>query len=81
MLITNDKLRDHVFEVRHKLFTRWQHRHQMLHGVSRRANGAVEIVLAPPPPYTACVQQLPKSGAWMLPAAERGEWMMIAPED
>jgi hypothetical protein len=33
-----------------------------------------------PAAFTACVQQLPRSGAWLAPSAERpGEWLCLRP--
>ena len=31
-----------------------------------------------PPPYTTCVQQLPGSGAWLLPSVG-GDWLSARP--
>ena len=37
-------------------------------------------VVAYPAPFTACAQQLPGSGAWVAPSAERpGEWLVLRP--
>jgi hypothetical protein len=76
LLISNDKLRDHTFEVNQRLFGRWRQQHQVQYSLTR--GGAV--ALDPPPPFTACVQQLPGSGAWMLPAADRAAWLMVVPK-
>jgi proteinaceous RNase P len=75
MLVSNDELRDHIWAMlRPKHFLRWKVRHI----ASYSFPGAAQ--LQPPLPFTPCVQQLPGSGAWMVPAAERaGEWMMVAP--
>jgi len=73
--VSNDELRDHIWAMlRPKHFYRWKVRHIARYQFS--ASGAE--VLAPAP-YTPCVQQLPGSGAWMVPAADRKEWLMIEP--
>lgn len=55
-----------------------QVRHIARYGFDVTKGGAAQLQL--PAPYTPCVQQLPKSGAWMLPAADRPEWMLVRPK-
>ena len=79
VLVSNDELRDHIWAMlRPRHFLRWKVRHIARYSFPR--GSAAGVTLQAPAPYTPCAQQLPESGAWMLPAAERpGEWLMIAP--
>jgi hypothetical protein len=73
--VSNDELRDHIWAMlRPKHFLRWKVRH-----IARYAFTPSGTQVGAPAPFTPCAQQLPGSGAWMLPAAEREEWMLIAP--
>jgi proteinaceous RNase P len=75
-LVSNDELRDHIWALlRPKHFLRWKVRH--IATFTPLHSGAIRLHL--PSPFTPCVQQLPGSGAWMVPAAERDEWLLIRP--
>lgn len=73
--MSNDELRDHIWAMlRPKHFLRWKVRH-----IARYGFAGAGASLAAPAPFTPCVQQLPSGGGWMFPAAERREWMLVAP--
>jgi hypothetical protein len=75
--VSNDELRDHIWAMlRPKHFLRWKVRH--IARYSFDSNGGA--VVASPAPFTPCAQQLAGGGGWMLPAAERAEWLLVAPE-
>ncbi|KIZ02508.1 Pentatricopeptide repeat-containing protein [Monoraphidium neglectum] len=87
VLVTNDELRDHIYALlRPKHFFRWKERHiarftlpQRPAAAPGRAGAAAAAWLHLPSPFTPCVQQLPGSGAWMVPAADRDDWLLIRP--
>lgn len=75
-MISNDELRDHIWALlRPKHFLRWKVRH-----IAQYHFDATGIQVLLPDPYTPCVQQLPGSGAWMVPSADGGKWMLIRPK-
>lgn len=96
MLISNDLMRDHIFELlRPRYFLKWRAHHQHCYRVccpdastaasvlpyrsssdSVRPDSRLEIV--PPPRFSTCVQQVPESGAWMVPLAG-GRWLCARP--
>jgi proteinaceous RNase P len=86
-LVTNDELRDHIYALlRPKHFFRWKERHiarftlpQRPAAAPGRGGGAAAAWLHLPLPFTPCVQQLPGSGAWMVPTADRDDWLLIRP--
>jgi hypothetical protein len=88
LLVSNDELRDHVFSLlRPRHFLKWRVRHiaQFRYatpvadaGESGGGGGALGFELRLPPAFTPCVQQLPESGAWMLPLTD-GSWVALAP--
>jgi hypothetical protein len=93
VLVSNDQMRDHIFELlRPKYFLKWRAHH---HFTYRVASGHVQPVhappgaqglrvgptaldIVPPPRFTTCVQQLPESGAWMVPLAGN-RWLCARP--
>jgi hypothetical protein len=65
---------------RPKHFQKWKERHVARFGLALPGSQPHHhLRLRLPPRFTPCVQQLPGSGAWMLPVASRKEWMLIAP--
>jgi hypothetical protein len=70
-----------------KHFKKWKQHHVARYTLTqqglRRPGGGfapgAQLRLLLPPRFTQCVQQLPDGGAWMLPAAEREEWLMVKP--
>ncbi|GLC37152.1 hypothetical protein PLESTB_000985800 [Pleodorina starrii] len=88
LLVSNDELRDHIFSLlRPKHFLKWKQRH-IAHYAFAYPQGAAPpggpgpgklFALQMPHPYTACVQQLAESGAWMVPIAGVA-WLAVKPE-
>ena len=126
ILISNDQMRDHIFELlRPKYFLKWRAHHQFTYRgfgdldeePAAAAAAAVEVAndtaaaaelaqadtgeaaqdgarplqeaarqgkddsrldIVPPPVFTTCVQQVPETGAWMLPMAG-GRWLCARP--
>ncbi len=77
MLVSNDELRDHIFQLlRPKHFLKWKDHH--IARYSFRNGRPDESVFEYPAPYTPCVQRL-ESGAWVLPSAEREDWVVLRP--
>ncbi|KAK9822617.1 hypothetical protein WJX74_010626 [Apatococcus lobatus] len=74
-LISNDEMRDHVFQLlAPRYFYKWKQRHQVYYAISPEG----EVNLHQPVPFTTCVQQLP-NGAWFLPLADSTAWMSARP--
>jgi proteinaceous RNase P len=65
VLITNDELRDHVFQMlpAPRLFYKWKERHQVRFTIT-----GSEVTLRRPAPFTTCVQE--NVGWWAFPSAE-----------
>ncbi|GIL84255.1 hypothetical protein Vretimale_15878 [Volvox reticuliferus] len=86
LLVSNDELRDHIFSLlRPKHFLKWKERHIAHYSyVSHNPNATATAQLGQlfklelPRPYTACVQQLAESGAWMVPI-NNGTWLCVRP--
>ncbi|GLI66200.1 hypothetical protein VaNZ11_009899 [Volvox africanus] len=86
LLVSNDELRDHIFSLlRPKHFLKWKERHIAHYSLaSYNANVTASVQLGElfklqvPRPYTACVQQLAESGAWMVPI-NNGTWLCVRP--
>lgn len=75
VLVSNDEMRDHIFELlRPRFFLRWKAHHQCRYSVGY---GAPEATLVEPPAFTTCVQQLP-GGVWMLPHSP-ARWLCVRP--
>ena len=75
-LVTNDELRDHVFQMlpAPKLFYKWKERHQV------RFQIGADVMLEYPTAFTTCVQHKPgESGWWMFPEAEGEYWVLARP--
>ncbi len=82
LLVSNDELRDHIFSLlRPKHFLKWKQRHIAKYdfGSGSAMGGHVSFDLVLPDPYTACVQQLGSSGAWMVPLTD-GSWICVRPQ-
>lgn len=63
-LVTNDEMRDHIFElIGSDFFVKWKERHQIRYSFVK---GAVDLHM--PPPYSVCIQES-ESGAWHVPLA------------
>ena len=72
LLVSNDEMRDHIFELlRPRFFLKWKAHHQCKYQVQ----AAVDLAnLISPPTFTTCVQQISRSGTWMLPASS-SRWL------
>jgi hypothetical protein len=76
VLISNDMMRDHIFELlRPRYFNKWKAHHQFGYHIE---SPEVAPVITPPPVYTTCVQHLPESGAWMIPLS-MSRWLCARP--
>ncbi len=82
LLVSNDELRDHIWSLlRPKHFLKWKERHIAHYAYASMPGGAWQpgvFELLPPRPYTACVQQLAGTGAWMVPCSD-GTWLCARP--
>lgn len=78
MLISNDDMRDHIFELlRPRYFSKWRQHHRCKYNVCTD-EASVEASLDLPPKFSTCVQFLPQSGAWMFPGSD-GMWLCVRP--
>ncbi|GAB4817091.1 hypothetical protein N2152v2_004137 [Parachlorella kessleri] len=69
LLVSNDEMRDHIFQLlAPKFFAKWKQRHQLKY---RFGVGGLQFEY--PPPFTTCVQEL-DCGSWVFPA-EEGPWL------
>lgn len=70
VLISNDEMRDHVFQMLPdpNLLRRWKERHQVRFSVTK---GEVEFY--EPAVFTTCIQEDEKDGYWMIPFVEDEE--------
>lgn len=72
ILISNDEMRDHMFNLlAPKFFYKWKQRHQMRYIFSGTPS-SLEFSL--PPPYTTCSQYLEEHSMWVFPCSD-GTWM------
>jgi proteinaceous RNase P len=77
ILITNDELRDHMFQMlpEPRLFARWKERHQVRFDLTKYA---VELYM--PVPFTTCIQHDTVSSTgedwWIFPSAEWDHWLL-----
>lgn len=63
-LVTNDEMRDHIFElIGSDFFVKWKERHQIRYTFVK---GVVELHM--PPPYSVVIQES-ENGAWHVPLA------------
>ena len=67
VLISNDEMRDHVFQMLPdpNLLRRWKERHQVRFSVTKG-----EVELYEPDVYTTCIQEDEKDEYWMIPYVE-----------
>ncbi|KAI8472379.1 MAG: hypothetical protein J3K34DRAFT_213046 [Monoraphidium minutum] len=79
LLVTNDQLKDHIWAMlRPKHVLKWRERHIARYHIPLTPGSRPAIHY--PASFTACLQQLPASGAWVAPSAERaGEWLCLRP--
>ncbi|KAL3335937.1 hypothetical protein AABB24_031920 [Solanum stoloniferum] len=64
LLVTNDEMRDHIFELLgSSFFARWKERHQVKYTFVKR-----EIKLLMPPAYSVVIQES-ENGSWHVPLA------------
>lgn len=76
MLISNDEMRDHLFQLlAPKYFFKWKDRHMVRYKFVP-SHQEWEPRLIPPHPYTACTQRL-KNGTWMFPSDECEQWLCV----
>eukprot|EP00892_Ulva_mutabilis_P007525 jgi/Ulvmu1/5144/UM021_0161.1 len=79
MLISNDDMRDHIFELlRPRYFVKWREHHRCTYSVSTEDDG-VDATLELPQKFSTCIQLLPHSGCWMFPGRE-GTWLCARPQ-
>lgn len=73
-LVTNDELRDHIFQMLPdpKLFYRWKERHQARFSFPPGAEPKLQY----PPCFTTCMQNDPDGKWWMFPSADADEWLL-----
>ncbi|KAF6261333.1 hypothetical protein COO60DRAFT_1636916 [Scenedesmus sp. NREL 46B-D3] len=70
LLVSNDQLRDHVWNLlRPKHMLKWTQRHIIRFVFNFHKTQAF---LRHPLPYTPCAQQFPQQGVWLLPEAREG---------
>eukprot|EP00878_Enallax_costatus_P025310 GHUV01027077.1.p1 GENE.GHUV01027077.1~~GHUV01027077.1.p1 ORF type:complete len:260 (+),score=70.86 GHUV01027077.1:968-1747(+) len=76
MLVSNDLLRDHVWNLlRPKHMLKWTQRHIIRFHFNFEKT---EAYLKYPSPYTPCVQYNEDKGVWMVPCADRdGQWLCV----
>uniref|UniRef100_A0A1D1ZH13 ribonuclease P n=1 Tax=Anthurium amnicola TaxID=1678845 RepID=A0A1D1ZH13_9ARAE len=68
LLVTNDEMRDHIFELLGRnFFPRWKERHQVRYTYVKG-----NLRLERPPPYTLVIQES-EMGSWHLPVDDNGE--------
>lgn len=68
LLVTNDEMRDHLFELLgNNFFPKWKERHQVRFTFS--ANG-LELLM--PPPYSTIIQES-QCGSWHIPLCQKDE--------
>lgn len=77
LLITNDELRDHIFQMlpEPRLFFRWKERHQVRFNITKQA-----VQLYMPVPFTTCIQHDTATSTgehwWVFPSAEYDHWLL-----
>ncbi len=76
LLVSNDELRDHIFQLLAPRYVgRWKERHQLRYSFDAEGKPRFER----PPPYTTCAQRVEATGAWAFPGAG-GAWLAAVPE-
>jgi hypothetical protein len=80
VLISNDEMRDHIFGLlRPRYFSRWLTHHRHLYNIEKTHSDALlGLKILTPPAFTACVQQIPSTGAWMIPKGG-DQWLCARP--
>lgn len=79
ILVSNDKLRDHIFDLlRPRFFLKWRDNQKCLYDVMTHKDKTITAELQPPPCFTTCVQKVDGSGAWMFPM-EGEQWLCARP--
>lgn len=74
-LVSNDEMRDHVFQLLGpEYFSRWKDRHQL-----RFQFNSEGLELKYPPPFSRCIQQL-EDGSWHFPLQDSERWLCACPE-
>ncbi|EYU36960.1 hypothetical protein ABFS82_04G207400 [Erythranthe guttata] len=65
LLVTNDEMRDHIFElIGSNFFSRWKERHQVRYTFTK--GGGLKLIM--PPSYSLVIQESEK-GSWHVPIA------------
>ncbi|KAK8938995.1 Proteinaceous RNase P 2 [Platanthera zijinensis] len=68
LLVTNDEMRDHIFELLGRsFFPKWKERHQVKYSFNKG-----QLVLAMPPPYSVVIQESER-GSWHVPLDDKSE--------
>ncbi|XP_034595849.1 proteinaceous RNase P 2 [Setaria viridis] len=66
LLVTNDEMRDHIFELLgSSFFPKWKHRHRVKYTFNKG-----KAVLVMPPPYSSEIQES-EVGSWHVPLEEK----------
>lgn len=78
LLVTNDEMRDHIFELlSNSFFQKWKERHQVRYTFTKG-----NLKLEMPPPFSVVIQESEK-GSWHVPVASQNNessrtWMCIS---
>ncbi|XP_020577508.1 proteinaceous RNase P 2 [Phalaenopsis equestris] len=68
LLVTNDEMRDHIFELLGRsFFPKWKERHQVKYSFVKG-----DLVLKMPPPYSLVIQES-ETGSWHVPLDENSQ--------
>lgn len=79
ILVSNDKLRDHIFALlRPRFFLKWSDNQKCGYTVTTLADRSIVAEIEPPPCFTHCVQKIEESGAWMFPMEDE-QWLCARP--
>ncbi|XP_073008074.1 proteinaceous RNase P 2 isoform X1 [Typha latifolia] len=66
LLVTNDEMRDHIFELLGRsFFPKWKERHQVKYTFNKG-----NLMLLMPPPYTLAIQES-ETGSWHVPVDDK----------
>jgi proteinaceous RNase P len=79
ILVSNDKLRDHIFDLlRPRFFLKWRDNQKCMYTVTTHSDRSISAEVLPPPCFTTCVQKVEESNAWMFPMGEE-QWLCARP--
>ena len=79
ILVSNDKLRDHIFDLlRPRFFLKWRDNQICKYDVTTHADRSITAEVQSPPKFTSCIQKIEESGAWMFPMEDE-KWLCARP--